>query len=302
MVQCSNGTFALNATNPAVGSGVWTVQSGTATITNANSFSTTVTGVPVGQSATLRWTVSNGSCATNFDEVILTNNQSPVATISSSDADNTICAGESVTFTAGGVGTTFEFFVNGSSVQNSGVNTYTTTTLANGSLVTVKVTNAASCSSVSSGITTTVYPVPVVNIVSNDADNSICSGSQVIFTAAPSGIATYRFRVNGVVVQTGASNTYTTLTLADNDAVDVEVTTASGCVVASTTVITMNVDTPLNTANAGVDISQCNNPAFTMAGNAPLGGATGTWSIVSGSATITTPNSPTSTVTGVVAG
>lgn len=67
----STATFTMAATTPSVGTGLWTVQSGTATITNATSPTTTVTGVPIGTSATLRWTVTSGSCST-FDDVVLT--------------------------------------------------------------------------------------------------------------------------------------------------------------------------------------------------------------------------------------
>src|SRR3990170_4710141 len=115
--QWNNSTFTLNATTPAVGTGVWSVAGGTATITNASSFNTSVTGVSVGTSATLRWTVSNGSCASNTDDIVITNRVNPTPTLSSNDADNTICSGQSVVFTAGG-GTNYEFFVSGSRVQN----------------------------------------------------------------------------------------------------------------------------------------------------------------------------------------
>lgn len=54
------------------------------------------------------------------------------------------------------------------------------------------------------------------------------------------------------------------------------------------------------TANAGSDQSVCSSTA-TLAGNT-ISGLTGTWSLVSGTATITSPNSPTSGVTGLVSG
>ncbi|MGC1240227.1 MAG: hypothetical protein WA874_01505, partial [Chryseosolibacter sp.] len=300
IVQCNAGTFTMAATNPAIGAGTWSVQSGTATITNPASYNTTVTGVPVNSSATLRWTVTNGSCASVFDDVVITNNPLPAPTLSSNDADNIICSGTAVIFTAGG-GSNYEFFVNGASVQNGAATTYSTSALLNGQVVSVQVTSAAGCSALSSGITTTVNPLPVVNLVSSDADNTICAGTSVTFTAAPSGSATYNFRVDGVSVQSSASNTYTTTTLTDGNVVDVIVTSAANC---STTGagITMDVDVAPNTANAGVDIIQCNNATFTMNGNAPVAGTTGTWTIVSGTATITNPNLRNTTVSGVVAG
>ncbi len=59
---------------------------------------------------------------------------------------------------------------------------------------------------------------------------------------------------------------------------------------------------PPTTANAGSDQTlSCGTTSTTLAGNTPTTG-TGQWSVVSGSATVTTPSSPTSAVTGLAAG
>jgi len=63
----------MSAVAPSPGSGLWSVQLGAATITNATSPTTTITGITAGNSATLRWTVGNGVCATTFEDIILTN-------------------------------------------------------------------------------------------------------------------------------------------------------------------------------------------------------------------------------------
>ena len=55
------------------------------------------------------------------------------------------------------------------------------------------------------------------------------------------------------------------------------------------------------TANAGPDQNKCGDGSFTLAGNDPAPG-TGLWTVVAGTANITTPSSPTSGVTGVPAG
>src|SRR5690606_29054385 len=105
---------------------------------------------------------------------------------------NTLCVGETVIFTAGG-GTDYEFFINGSSVQTGTGNTYTTSALTQGQTVTVEVTDGQGCSALSTGLTMTVNPLPVANLVSSDADNIICAGTAVTFTATPSGANTYAF-------------------------------------------------------------------------------------------------------------
>ncbi|MFN7014074.1 MAG: GEVED domain-containing protein, partial [Bacteroidia bacterium] len=64
-------TTTLAGNTPAYGTGTWTVVSGTATITSPNSPTSTVTGLILGSSATLRWTIDNGRCGSTFDDVTI---------------------------------------------------------------------------------------------------------------------------------------------------------------------------------------------------------------------------------------
>ncbi|SNZ01190.1 hypothetical protein, partial [Flagellimonas pacifica] len=77
--------------------------------------------------------ISDGICDRTLTiSEIVTVNALPTAALGSSDANDTICAGDSVTFTATG-GDEYEFYVDGTSVQaQSTTATYTTTTLADG--------------------------------------------------------------------------------------------------------------------------------------------------------------------------
>ncbi|MFM9005246.1 MAG: hypothetical protein ACKOSR_07050, partial [Flavobacteriales bacterium] len=83
IAQCNNGSFTMAANTPTVGTGAWSLISGTATITTASSATTTVTGLAAGSTATLRWTISNGSCTASFDNVIITNNGNNSITLTS---------------------------------------------------------------------------------------------------------------------------------------------------------------------------------------------------------------------------
>lgn len=96
------------------------------------------------------------------------------ATLTSSDANNAICTGESVTFTASPTGGNYEFFLNGNIIQNGASNLYTTSGLNNGDQVYVIVTNAGGCSGTSSTIITTVSSPPTVSI--NPTLQTICPG------------------------------------------------------------------------------------------------------------------------------
>jgi len=74
IVQTCTTTATLGATAPSAGTGTWTLISGTATITTASSPTSGITGLVVGTSATLRWTVTNAPCTSAFDDVVVTVN------------------------------------------------------------------------------------------------------------------------------------------------------------------------------------------------------------------------------------
>jgi hypothetical protein len=159
-------------------------------------------------------------------------NALPVPTLTSSDADNRFCEGTSVTFTAGG-GTNYSFRIGGVAVQTGASPTFTTTSLGNGFVVDVVVTNASGCSATSAVIINTVYTSLTTSLTSSDADNIFCSGTSVTFTASAPGGISYNFRVGGVSVQNGTSATYTTSSLTNGQTVDVIASNASGCTAVS---------------------------------------------------------------------
>ncbi|HRH38523.1 MAG TPA: gliding motility-associated C-terminal domain-containing protein, partial [Flavobacteriales bacterium] len=72
---CSDGlpnTISMSANAPSAPAiGTWTLVSGRATITDANSATTTVTGLGTGANVFL-WTISNGPCGTTSDNVTIT--------------------------------------------------------------------------------------------------------------------------------------------------------------------------------------------------------------------------------------
>src|SRR5690606_32244177 len=88
-----------------------------------------------------------------------------------------------------------------------------------------------------------------------------------------------------------------TVTIAVGDSVVLRWTITNGiCATTSDDIILVSYARP-TTAAAGADQRECNFTSFTLAGNTPTTG-TGRWTIIYGpNATITTPTSPTSTVT-----
>src|ERR1035437_8789917 len=238
-----------------------------------------------GQRVNVIVTNANG-CTATAAQIINTVNPTPTPTLTSSDADNSFCAGTSITFTAGG-GSAYDFRVGGVSVQSGVSATYTTNTLTNGQVVNVIVSNANGCTATSSGITNTVNALPIPTITSSDADNIFCAGTSVTFTAT--GGTTYNFRVAGVIVQNGTSATYTTNSLTNGQIVDVIAANSTGCNVTSSGIT--NTVNPQPTANAGTGGTACNlNFNFNAVPNIGIG----TWTKTSGPGTATyAPNANT---------
>jgi gliding motility-associated-like protein len=168
-----------------------------------------------------------------------------------------VCTGTSLTFTAtptnGGTSPSYQWQVNG---VNAGTNaaTFTTNTLVNGDAVKVILTSnaCATPTTVTSNIITMVVTAPLtpsVNISANPA-GTICTGTSVTFTAAPTNggaSPSFQWQVNGTNAGTGSA-TFTTSTLSNGDAVKVSMTSNAGCVsstTATSNTITMNVTTSL---------------------------------------------------------
>ena len=244
--------------------------------------------------------VTNGSsCKATFTAPAITIVPSPAGTLTVSPSA-TICAGDNVTFTATTGYTSYNFKIGGSSVQVGAGNTFSTTTLANGNVVTVDVTNSNGCISTFGPVTMTVNPLPtgtmtpVENSGLTPDDGIICTGATVVFTA-PTGFTNYDFILNGATVQSGASRTYTNSTLANGDVVKVAVTNGSSCIgLLNTITITVNplpVVAPI-TGTLSVCVGATTTLSSTTTG--------GTWaSLATGIATV---DPSTGVVTGVAAG
>jgi hypothetical protein len=241
-------TFTATPTNGGTTPAYQWKLNGTNVGTNAATY--TSTALADGDVVTVVLTANNvcqTSATANGNSITTTvlNNVTPAVAIVSDDADNSICSGTSVTFTAtptnGGSTPAYQWKLNGTNVGTNAT-TYTSTTLADGDVVSVVLTanNACQTSATANGnsITTTVLNsvTPAVAIVSSDADNSICSGTSVTFTATPTNGGTtpaYQWKLNGTNVGTNGT-AYTSTALADGDVVTVVLTANNACQTAAT--------------------------------------------------------------------
>ncbi|MFN8393873.1 MAG: GEVED domain-containing protein [Bacteroidia bacterium] len=177
---------------------------------------------------------------------------------------NPTCTGGSVTFTAtptnGGTAPTYQWKVNGVNVGTSST-TYTSSTLANGDVVTCVMTsnlsgvtgNPATSNSITMTVTSAV--TPAVSIAITSGSNPTTSGASVTFTATPTNGGTtpsYQWKVNGTNVGTNSA-TYTTTTLTNGAVVSCVMTSSSSCAsptTATSNSITMTVNTSLTYCSA----------------------------------------------------
>ncbi|HMC99108.1 MAG TPA: gliding motility-associated C-terminal domain-containing protein, partial [Ferruginibacter sp.] len=244
-------------------------------------------------------TISGSTCYLSYTAIsnAITMNVAPSMTPVVSILANPsgpVCTGTSVVFTStastNGTGTlVYNFKVNGTSVQNGASSTYSSSTLLNGDVVTCIITISggtcySSTAATSNAITMTIVaPVtPAVSIAASPV-GPVCGGTSVSFVATAvtngTGTVTYTFKVNGTTVQSGASNSYSTTTLANGDVVNCSILITGGACLATNSVssnsITANI---LSNQNASLSIAAsanniCPFTSVTFTANATNGGA-----------------------------
>ena len=288
-VCTTTATATLNGNNPGAGTPSWSAVS-VGTIVSPNSQSTQVTGLTTPGFYSFVYTITNGICVSRDTVVLIVRNPIPA----NAGADQAVCAVNTATLTGNSA--------------SPGVGTWTTTgsaTIATPNSATTNVGNLAL------GNNTFIYSIAIGACITRDTvivrrdtvitssagpDQQICESASSVTMAgsnpAPgTGLWT---RLNGGTITTPASPTTTITGLTPGLHGFVWSVTNGACVNRDTIYVTVNVQVP---ANAGLDQQVCQGTTATLAGNLPLPG-TGVWT-TTGSATITTPSNPASTVSGL---
>ena len=91
-----NTTYTLSANSPIIGTGSWSVVSGSGTFSSTSSPAATVSGLGIGVNV-LRWTIST-ACSSSISEVSITREPD----LLNLGSDTVFCEGEALTLTAGG--------------------------------------------------------------------------------------------------------------------------------------------------------------------------------------------------------
>ena len=286
-------TTTLAATAPAIGTGTWTVNSGTAIFTDASNPLDQISGLSVGANS-LIWTTSNGSCPPKSDIVVITVSANPI--VPNAGADQQICInttnlnaipvaiGTGTWTLISGTGTISSISSPTSAVTNLGIgeNVFRWT-IVNGPCTVfdqVSITQDALPSQAIAGV-----------------DQTICATTATLAATLPS-IGTGIWSVT-----TGAA------TLADSSAFNSGVsnltsgvtsftfTVTNGVCPATQDAVSITVNEIPSAANAGTNQTICTDTTQLNA-VAPLIG-TGSWSLVSGTGTIATPNTAQTAISGL---
>ncbi len=242
VTQCLSGnSFSFtNATTSGVSlsSTTWTFGDGasdlnsnsTHTYANANLYS-----------VNLRVVASNG-CISSKSKFV-TVNAAPTSTISGTQ---TICSGSTAPLSLQLTGAqpwsvTYSDGSTTNTVSNISTSNYTLNVIPSSTKTfTISSITDANCSTTAIGdrigsaiVTVNQSVTASVSVASNDADNSVCSGTVVVFTATPSngGTPVYSWQKNGVDIgSTGSSYTVNSNTLLDDDVFSVQMASNATCV------------------------------------------------------------------------
>src|SRR5579859_5369612 len=242
-IVCSNNATLAGSAPGAGEVGLWTLVSGSGTITNPSQFNTTVTGLGVGNNV-FNWFIDDSGhiCAGSNSQVTikwfdLQLNKTPDVALA--------CFGDtngSGTFTASGGTSPYTFSVTSNTTGGTTATTATTLTLSNGGAgsITVKVTDANNCNT--SATINITQPASAL-VLNKTADVALaCFGDtngSGTFTAS-GGTLPYTFSVTSNTTGGTTATTATTLTLSNGGAgsITVKVTDAKGCNTSATINIT----------------------------------------------------------------
>jgi hypothetical protein len=263
---CSGSSTALTASSGTSYTYSWT--------SNPAGFTSTLQSPTVSPTSTTTYTVTitNANSCTASDAVVVTVNATAAASVSiTASPSGSICSGTSVTFTAtavnGGTAPSYQWKNNGTNISGATNSTYTSSSLANGDVITCTMTSDLTCvtgsPATSNSITMTVNSTVAASVsITSNPTGSICSGTSVSFTAsAVNGGTTpvYQWKNNGTNISGATNSTYTSTTLSNGDVITCALTSTLTCVTGSPA--TSNSITMAVTSSGAASISITASPS-----------------------------------------
>ncbi|NJN33811.1 MAG: hypothetical protein HC817_05710, partial [Saprospiraceae bacterium] len=208
-----NGTFTISANTPAAGLlGTWSVVSpsnfAVSNISNINAPNATVSNVPFNTSITLRWTVSveggGSSCAPVADDVVIRNNELPLAPTATNTVIN-YCVGDAASaLSANGTGLRWYSVASGGSNSPSAPTPTTNTAGTQNYWVSQVVNN---CESPRLQISVNIQARPTFSI----PDTTVCDASTITLSAPNGATGTSTWTTVSGIGSIGSPNANSTL-------------------------------------------------------------------------------------------
>jgi hypothetical protein len=263
--RCGTGTVTLGAT-ASLGSINWyAAATGGTSLGTGNSFITP----SISLTTTYYIDSTNNGCTnTPRTAVVATINTIPTIT---GNTPASRCSTGTVTLGATASAGTINWYAAATGGASLGTGTsFTTPSIALTTTYYVDATNGGCTTTSRTAITATVNPNLAASVNITATSTTICNGSTVAFTATPTNGGTtpsYQWKVNGINVAGQTAATFSTTTLANNDAVTVVMTSnATPCLTGSPTTsnsITVTIVAPsaVGTASSNQTICSGTQPA-----------------------------------------
>jgi gliding motility-associated-like protein len=309
LTNCDNPAFNIGAVTPTVGTGQWSVFSGTATIANANATSTSVSNITAGSTVVLRWTVSSPGCTSNTVDVTLVNNALPSTAALVSPATLTNCNNGSFTVQAAvpTSGTGVWSVISGTATVANLTNTTTNVTAVGaGQTVVLRWTvSNGTCTPSTVDITLVNNVGPSTATLTTAATLINCNDPVFNIAAVTPTVGTGQWSVlsgTATIANANATSTSVSNVTAGSTVVLRWTVSSLGCISNTVDVTLVNNALPSTAALVSpATLTNCNNGSFNIEAVAPTSG-TGTWSVMSGTATIANVNAASTQVSAVTAG
>jgi len=310
-VCVTSGTLAANSVKVPE-TGTWLTISGSGSASSINDPNSAVTGLTVGLTTVLRWTITSGFGACGPSSSDVTINVDSAITVADAGPTQNLCnvtsgtlAANSVKVPETGTWTTFSGTGSASSVNdpNSAVTGLTVglTTVLRWTIT----SGFGACGPSFSDVTINVDSA--ITVAAAGPTQNLCnvtSGTLAANSVKTSETGTWTtFSGTGSASSANDPNSAVTgLTVGLTTVLTWTITSQFGACGPSSSNVTINVDSAITASVAGPTQDLCNVTSGTLAANSVKVSETGTWTTFSGSGAASSVNDPGSAVTGLTVG
>ncbi len=246
----TSASFSVSATGTSL---TYQWRKGGVNISGTNNATYVINNVTAGDAGNYDVVVTGNCGAATSTTASLTINAATV--ISTSPANQIVCAGNNATFTVAATGTgtvTYQWRKNGTNIQGANTASYTINTVSNIDAANYDVVATGTCGSATSSAAILTVNAATV-ITTQPANQASCIGGTVTFTVASAGTnITYQWQKGGVDITGANTASYSINAVAGGDAGSyaVVVTGACGTVTSNNAVLSITAGTTINTQPA----------------------------------------------------